>query len=157
MQSRRTVLAGVGGLLTTTALAGCSGDDAQSEDTDDVGDPEEVVREYFELLLDGDVEAVNERLHADSGLYPIGEDDVPEDDGSVASVEELTLEEHEEWRNENTGPTGNVPEDIREEMLSELGASEVVHILVTSSIEEEEQQVVVYAGLFDNEWLVYFP
>ena len=68
MRSRRTVLTGIGGVMGTTALAGCSASDGNGDDT---SAPEEAVGAFFEAVFTGDVETANENLHPESVDYPI--------------------------------------------------------------------------------------
>lgn len=163
MRSRRTILTGLGGIIATTSIAGCSDIDESVDNGDGGGESDsrgavETVELLLESVISGDIETVNELLHPESTGYPIEDDEqfFPEGEYRLVSVEEITQEEHEEWRNENTGPSTTVEEE-REFVQSELGAEEIVHTLVT--IEEvqieEEEDAPFYAIMIDGEWVVY--
>ena len=157
MRSRRTVLTGIGGVMGTAALAGCSASDGNG---DDASAPEEAVGAFFEAVFAGDVETANENLHPESVDYPIdgGHQLVGDEGFSLVSVEEISADEHAEWLREN-GRSVEIAETIREVLQDEIGASDVASVLTTARLEQDDQELeeeqVFFAALTDGEWLVY--
>ena len=157
MRSRRTVLTGIGGVMGTAALAGCSSFDGNGGDG---GAPEEAVAAFFEAVFAGDVESANANLHPESVDYPIdSEHQLVGDEGfSLVSVEEISPDEHAEWLRENGGSV-ETAETIREVLQDEVGASDVASVLITARLEQNDQELeeeqVFFAALTDGEWLVY--
>lgn len=145
MRSRREFTAGVGGVIAVTGLAGCSTDSEGAEG---------VTRDFFQALIAEDLDSANELLSPESPVYPIEQSLMPGDEQELLDTEEITLEQHRTWSDENRG-SETIPETNREALLEDTGATEAAHILVTFESDGREAEATSIVGLFDDEWLVY--
>jgi len=123
--------------VSTVSIAGCSGILGES--------PEEVVEEFWEARIEGDIETQENLLHEESH---VGSSEQPE--VTIHEIEERSIEEFAE----ETGRTEEEIQENGEEMLDETGADDfaVVYFRTTDEYREKEEY---YWLVYDDGWKIY--
>jgi len=122
---------------STVSIAGCSGTLNDS--------PEEIVEEFWEARVEGDIETQENLLHEESN---VGSSEQPE--VTIHEIEERSLEDFAE----ETGRSEEEIQDNGEEMLEETGGDDfaVVYFRTTDEYREKEEY---YWLVYDDGWKIY--